>query len=155
MIEVIEVRQGLEMVSSAAPNLDVLFFADWGVCWQVFHLIPTWDSTGFRGTDLAMGTDLQAAWSSERFVAIEKLYLSTHFSELSSSSCSGHLWVSFTFHLHSSSNIFKLFHLLHFVGFEQDYRNTEWYRHHFDFQNLGIWPLRTAATSSVLWVMYS
>ena len=26
---------------------------------QVYHLIPTWDSTGFRGTDLAMGTDLQ------------------------------------------------------------------------------------------------
>ncbi|CAL1152160.1 unnamed protein product [Cladocopium goreaui] len=33
-------------------------FADWCTS-EVFHLIPTWDSTGFRGTDLAMGTDLQ------------------------------------------------------------------------------------------------
>ena len=31
-------------------------FADWCSS-EVFHLIPTWDSTGFRGTDLAVGTD--------------------------------------------------------------------------------------------------
>ena len=26
-------------------------------CPEVYHLIATWDSTGFRGTDLAVGTD--------------------------------------------------------------------------------------------------
>ena len=32
---------------------------------QVYHLIPTWDSTGFRGTDLAVATDAHVAWMEE------------------------------------------------------------------------------------------
>eukprot|EP00435_Cladocopium_sp_Y103_P007971 s948_g2.t1 len=49
---------GSEAVFVTAGQDSAHSFADWCTS-EVYHLIPTWDSTGFRGTDLAMGTDLQ------------------------------------------------------------------------------------------------
>lgn len=49
---------GSEAIFVTAGQDSAHSFADWCTS-EVFHLIPTWDSTGFRGTDLAMGTDLQ------------------------------------------------------------------------------------------------
>ncbi|CAK9102544.1 unnamed protein product [Durusdinium trenchii] len=49
---------GKEAVFVTSGQDSAHVFADFCTS-EVFHLVPTWDSTGFRGTDLPVGTDAQ------------------------------------------------------------------------------------------------